>query len=201
MHPLKLSTNPDGWHLYIQRKADPAFKSLRKKVLARDQYTCQFCGFQAKKYQEIINLDHDYNNNKLNNMVTACCFCSQCFFVEMVGKYGFGGGKLIYLPEMTQAELNAFSHVIFCAITNETSYKDTAQTIYRNLKFRSQPIEDKFGANTSSPSVFGEMLYEYKDKPDIVQKFLVNFRLLPALAIFKKQLEGWASAVASELKT
>lgn len=206
MYSLDLAVNDEGWRLYMKRKADPAFFRIRDRVFERDQYSCQFCGFQAKEYQEIVNLDQDYFNNKISNMVTACCFCAQCFFIQEVGQSGFGGGKLIYLPELAQQELNAFCHVLFCAITNGTSYRDTAQTIYRNLKFRSQPIEDKYGLGTSNPNTFGRILMEYEDKDKdkdnkepVEKKVLGDFRLLPSYAKFKKQLEIWAASAAKEL--
>lgn len=200
MHPLKLSINPENWHLYLRRKADKAFRPIRDKIFARDQYTCQFCGFQAREYQDVVNLDQNYRDNRLGNMVTACCFCSQCCFLEAVGQEGFGGGKLVYLPEMTQVELNSFCHVIFCAMTNGTSYRDTAQTIYRSLKFRAQPIEDKFGIGASNPNIFGQMLLEYEGKEQgLTDKILKDIRLLPSYAKFKKQLERWAASAAEEL--
>ena len=204
MYPLNLVVDDEGWRLFMKRKVDPAFSRIRDRVFERDQYACQFCGFQAKEYQEVVNLDKDYRNNKIGNMATACCFCSQCLFIQEVGQGGFGGGKLIYLPELTQPELNSFCHVLFCAITNGTSYRDTAQTIYRNLKFRAQPIEDKYGLGTSNPNTFGRILLEHKDDQqhkDIGDKVLADFRLLPSYAKFKKQLECWAASAAKELSS
>lgn len=66
-------------------------------------------------------------------------------FIESVGVGGYGGGTLVYLPELSQAELNSLCHVLFCAITNDTGYKSSAQNIYRGFKFRSQMVEEKFG--------------------------------------------------------
>ena len=45
---LLLQATPGAWRLYSARKADPRFKAFELKVLKRDNYTCQFCGFQAK---------------------------------------------------------------------------------------------------------------------------------------------------------
>ena len=160
MYPLKLSATPGAWRIFVARKADPAFLSFSEKVLRRDNYTCQFCGFQARDFQEIVNLDQNYNNNKLSNLVTACCFCSQCFFLEAVGVGDFGGGTLIYLPEIKQADLDSFCHVLFCAIANDTGYKTTAQSIYRSLKIRSQTVEEQFGEGMSNPAVLGQLLIE-----------------------------------------
>ena len=197
---LKLTATPGAWRLYSARQSDPRFKLYAKRVLQRDQYRCRFCGFQARMYQEVINLDGDYKRNNMSNMATSCCFCAQCFFLESVGVGGYGGGTLVYLPEMTQAELNSMCHVLFCAITNNTGYKTTAQTIYLGLKVRAQQVEDKFGEGTSDPSIFGHMLIDVG--PLAEEKLTAvcqGLRLLPSRAKFRKQIEGWAASALKEI--
>lgn len=198
---LRLVASPGAWRLYSARKADPRFTSYEAKVLQRDRYTCQFCGFQAKLFQDVINLDGNYANNRLSNLVTACCFCAQCFFIESVGVGGYGGGTLIYLPEMRQMELNSLCHVLFCAITNDTGYKSSAQNIYRNFKFRSQVVEEKFGEGTSDPAIFGQLVIDSNINPDsdTAEKIFKDLRLLPSRAKFRKQIEQWAASALEEI--
>lgn len=197
--PLTLRATPGTWRLYSARKADQRFKAFEEKVLQRDKYTCQFCGFQARDFQEVINLDMNYTNNKMNNMVTACCFCAQCFFVESVGVGGYGGGNLIYLPEMTQPELNSLCHVLFCAITNDTGYKNTAQNIYRSFKFRTQAIEEKFGEGTSDPAIFGQLMIDSMVQKKLAGQLFQSIRLLPSRAKFRIQIERWAASALGEM--
>src|SRR5262249_8989485 len=140
--------------------ADPAFLKFSEKVWERDNYTCQYCGFQARVYQEVVNVDQNYNNNKLENMVTACCFCTQCFFLEAVGKNDYGGGIIIYMPEVSQPELDGLCHVLFCAIANATNYRANAQAIYRSLKLRAQSVEEQVGEGMSHPAFLGQLLIE-----------------------------------------
>ncbi|MFJ1268947.1 type IVB secretion system protein IcmJDotN [Legionella lytica] len=197
---LKLLATPGSWRLYSARKVDERFKSYEQKVLQRDRYTCQFCGFQARLFQEVVNLDNNYSNNKLPNLVTACCFCAQCFFIESVGVGGYGGGTLVYLPELTQTELNSLCHVLFCAITNDTGYKSSAQNIYRGFKFRSQLVEEKFGEGTSDPAIFGQLMIDagVNDEERRSQLFK-NILLLPSRAKFRKQIEKWAASALEEI--
>lgn len=199
-HELKLMASPGAWRLYSARQADVRFKSFEERVFQRDRYTCQFCGFQAKLFQEVVNLDGNYANNRINNLVTACCFCSQCFFIESVGVGGYGGGTLVYLPELSQAEVNSLCHVLFCAITNDTGYKSSAQTIYLGFKARSQLVEDKFGEGTSDPANLGHLLID--SGPISEERFATIFkgiRLLPSRAKFRKQIEGWAASALEEI--
>lgn len=200
MYPLSLAINPEGWRLFTARKASNAFLAVRDKVHARDNYTCQFCGFQAKEYQEIVNLDQDYRNNKLTNLVTACCFCAQCCFIESVGNDAYGGGTLIYCPELSQVDINSLCHVLFCAIANNTGYRELGQSVYRSLKFRSQAVETKYGDGTSDPAAFGQSLFEADvTSPEILTKIFKDLRLLPSRARFKTQIEHWAQAALAEI--
>ncbi|KTD28711.1 HNH endonuclease [Legionella israelensis] len=198
-YSLRLMATPGSWRLYSARKADKRFKAFEEKILQRDRYTCQFCGFQAKNFQEIVNLDGDYTNNRMTNLLTACCFCAQCFFVESVGVGGYGGGTLIYLPELSQAELNSLCHVLFCAITNDTGYKSSAQNIYRSFKFRSQTVEEKYGEGTSDPAIFGQLIIDSGINQEDVDKIFKNVRLLPSRAKFRKQIEKWAASALEEI--
>lgn len=201
MHELRLAVNLAGWRIFVRRRDDQAFLPVAKRVFERDNYTCQFCGFQAREYQEVVNLDGNYTNNKIGNLITCCCFCSQCLFLETVGMDEMGGGQLILAPEMSQADLNSFCHVLFCAMGNGTGYQESAQSIYRSLKFRSQPIENKFGPGTSSPATFGQLLLEFKQKnPDKQTDILNDMRLLPSYPKFKVQLDAWAAAALEELE-
>jgi intracellular multiplication protein IcmJ len=201
MHELKLAVSLSGWRVFVRRKEDKAFLPVQKRIFARDQYICQYCGFQAKEFQEVVNLDNNYADNKLSNMVTACCFCTQCLFLQSVGLDEMGGGQLVYLPEISQADLNSFCHVLFCAMENNTGYQDTAQSIYRSLKFRSQIIENKFGSGTSNPAVMGQMIIDFRSQNKNTKVDILNdLRLLPSQSKFKVQLDAWAAAALQELE-
>ncbi len=173
----------------MRRKSDPRFTDFSQKIFHRDHFSCQFCGRESRKHQEIINLDHNYFNNKVSNLVTSCGFCTQCFFLESVGAGGYGGGVLIYLPEISQRYLNAFCHVLFTAMDNNTEYKETAQNAYRHLKLRSQIIEDEWGENMYEPALFGQLLIESGDKAILSRKIFATIRLLPSRAAFKMERE------------
>lgn len=194
MYALTLSSTPAAWRLFVARKSDAEFIKFSRRVLERDAYTCQFCGFQARQFQEIINLDRDYQSNKLSNMVTACCFCAQCFFLDAVGSV-YGGGVLVYLPEVTQAELNGLCHVLFHAIVEETEFRTEAQNIYRTIKVRSKIVEQKLGEGMSNPGLIGQALIQASSdlKTTPIPPWLSHLRLLPARTDFTEQIQAWAA--------
>ncbi|MCK4608451.1 MAG: type IVB secretion system protein IcmJDotN [Gammaproteobacteria bacterium] len=201
MYPIELSAASGAWRLFAVRKVDSAFLDFANKIFVRDNHTCQFCGFQAKQYQEVINLDNNYLNNKTSNLVTACCFCAQCFFLEAVGKSDHGGGTLIYLPEMTQNELNSLCHVLFCAISNATDYRTDAQNVYRTFKMRSKLVEQQLGEGMHDPALLGQMLIDadMKERKKITTAMLKDLRLLPSQEKFSEQIRAWARAALDEL--
>lgn len=200
---LELRAQSNAWRVFTTRKADPAFLKFQEKILERDNYTCQFCGFQARQFQQIVNKDNNYQNNKKENLVTSCVFCTQCLFIESINNAEYGGGTIIYLPEISQANLNGLCHVLFCAIANATSYRGDAQNIYRTLKFRAQTVEQIFGEGLSDPARLGQMLIDspIKDSEATQQKIFKDVRLLPSRTRFSRQIECWATAAREEMAT
>jgi intracellular multiplication protein IcmJ len=202
MPELQLAVNLTGWRLFIRRRSDKVFSPIAKRLHERDRYTCQYCGFQAQEYQEIVNIDGNYLNNKSENLITACCFCTQCLFLQAVGIDEMSGGQIIYLPEMSQADLNSFCHVLFVAMGNTTGFQDGAQNIYRSLRFRSQIVENKLGVGASNPNVLGQLMLEYKEThpQQSFENLTRDLRLLPSYTKFKVQLDAWAQAALKELE-
>lgn len=200
-HTITLTAKPGQWRLYAARKNDPAFHDFALRVWERDAYTCQFCGFQAQTFQEVINLDGNYRHNTMDNMMTACCFCAQCFFLEAVGKMDYGGGLLIYLPDIEQTELNGLCHVLFCAMANAMNYRKDAQTIYRNFKSYSKIVEEKLGEKLSNPALLGQALIDshIENREFIDQTILSQLRLLPSRSGFSEQINTWAQAALQNM--
>lgn len=201
LQPILLSATANNWRLFMMRKADPAFLTFQQKVFERDSYTCQFCNFQAKSFQEVINLDGNYLNNRLSNLTTACGFCAQCFFLEAIGKSDFGGGTLIYLPEMQQNELNALCHVLFTSMIVGDAHTVEAKNIYRSLKLRSQAVEQSMGGGFSNPAMLGQMMIEAKrdNLADLQQELSNHVRVLPNITRFFKEVRTWAYEALKEL--
>lgn len=200
LRPIKLSAAPYAWRLFMMRKADPTFTTFSKKIFERDKYACQFCGFKANTYQEIINLDQDYHNNQPRNLVTACCFCAQCFFIESIGKQDYGGGTIIYLPKITQNDLNALCHVLFYNMANATAYQNEAQTLYRTLTLASKVVEKVLSEGMSDPALLGRMLIDayMENRVATTEKILKHLRLLPSRDKFTAQIMAWGNTPLEE---
>ena len=194
MYQLRFGLDPNNWRLYQLRDLDQRFKALKARILERDKHTCLYCGFQAFKYFCVLNYDQNYKNNQGKNLVTACPFCAQCHFLPMIGSGSFKGGTMIYLPEISQEELNGLCHVIFCAIANATEQSALAQTIYNNIRLRSQEVEQHFGKGLSDPKMCAQMLIDtpLQNRTQVTQFIFKSLRLLPSRNEFSEQIMTWS---------
>ena len=194
LRSIKLVAAESNWRLFTIRKADSKFQKFQERIFQRDHHTCQYCGFISKHFMEVINADMDYRNNQIDNLVTACHFCAQCFFLDGIGKSDYGGGTLIYLPEMTQTELNALCHVLFSMMISGGQSSNDAKTVYRNLRLRSQPVEKELGKGLNVPSVYGQLLIDstVNNKDRLHEELMLKLRILPTMTRYINQIEMWA---------
>ena len=177
-----------------------SFLPRQKEIFERDAYTCRYCGFQSEKYQNVVNCDQNYRNNKRNNMATACAFCTQCFFLDGIGKDGNSGGHIIYLPEVSQADLGHFCRVLFSSMLRDAPYKGKLQTAYLSLKDRAKVVEEVFGPESSIPETFGQSLIDSNFTEEQLQHpILAHLRLLPDRKYFTEQIAYWKATVFDQI--
>jgi intracellular multiplication protein IcmJ len=197
MHPLTLSANLDGWRLFNARRKHGEFQKIAQKVLVRDKYICQFCGFRDLLYQEIANVDGNYRNNDLANLATSCALCMECNFLGVTGREN----RIIYFPQMSQADLMNMVRVLFCLITSSTPYVETGKSLYRNLRQLTQPIDEVFGKDASVSDLFGQSLL---DTQGITvqghKKVMQSLRLLPNQQHFTEQISHWSTLILPKLQ-
>lgn len=129
--PIALSAKKGNWQSFMGRKSNKTFIKIAQKVFERDDNRCRYCGFQSEKFHEVLNIDQNYHHNVLDNLATACCFCSQCFFIDSLGLDGKSGGTLVYLPEISQPDLNHFCRTLFCSLLKDSPYKGKLQSVYQ----------------------------------------------------------------------
>jgi intracellular multiplication protein IcmJ len=199
--PILITARRDNWRHFHGRKQNKRFVAVQHKIFERDGYSCRFCGFYAKEFQDVVNIDHNYDNNTFENMATACCFCTQCFFLNAVGTDDpHMDGEIIHLPEISQANLNNFCRVLFCSMEKDTAYKSKLQSVYLNLKDRGKAIVDCFGPDSNTPSVFGQGLIDCNLSEEALNHpLLQEVRMLPIKKTFKKQIDYWKKTVFAKI--
>ncbi len=198
--PIVLSAKKGNWQAFAGRQSQESFLRLATKVLERDDYSCRYCGFKSQQFQVVVNIDQNYQNNDLSNLATACSLCSPCFFMDALGKNTKGFGTVIYLPEISQADLNHFCRALFCSMLRDSPYKGKLQAVYLSLSDRAQAVETLFGTGTQTPMLFGQTLIdseltsEQKNHP-----LFFDLKLLPIRKFFQEEATYWKSTVFANI--
>ena len=203
MRELKLQATQSNWRLFMVRHHDPKFSSLRQRIFSRDHHACVYCGFVASCHMQVVNANGDYRHNSIDNMVTACPLCAQCGFLETVSVGDYGGGSLIYLPDVTQIELNAMCHHFFSSMYTASKVENDALGLYQELRLRTQLVDQMLGSGMSQPSVVSRLLIEQSDDTlnmaDV--SFMQGLRLLPSYVRFISLVRDWQHAAVTQLTT
>ena len=197
MYPLALSANLEGWRIFNARRKHSDFLKIAQKVLVRDKYMCQYCGFRDLLHQEVANVDGNYRNNNLSNLASCCALCMECNFLGVAGRED----RIIYFPQMSQADLMNFVRVLFCLSTSTTNYVETGKSLYRNLRLLTQPVDEIFGKDASISDLFGQSLLDtHGIKQENGKKVMRVLRLLPNQQHFNQQIAHWSSLILPKLQ-
>jgi len=150
---------------------------FRDKVLARDDHTCRYCGFQSRKYQEINFIGQKDRDIKPDDYATACVFCHQCFHLEKIGR--MQSGAIIWLPEIGQALLHHVCRAIYVARISRGSMADAARDAMEALLARKEAAVNRLG--TDSPAILSTVLQDFLEADEYKLRLnkLKGFRILP----------------------
>jgi len=75
--------DPNAWRTVTpDQTGREKWRQIRLKILERDGYACQYCGFKAEKWQIVHHIGGNPNNNNENNLMTVCQMCN---LIEHVG--------------------------------------------------------------------------------------------------------------------
>lgn len=185
---LMLSGELNNWEKFKARKKNKKFLEIRAKILRRDKETCQFCGYQGETL-EVINYDGNYQNNTPRNLITACVLCARCTLLDYYKLDYAGGDRIVYLPEVSQNQLNLLCQVLFCESTDdandEASYN--AKTTLAQILDRATFFDEKAKCKLSHPGLFLYYLNSGKKNPDLISKL----RWLPDAQEYQESIKIW----------
>lgn len=171
-----VSTHSNAGHSY-QKDPEDISDEVKNKILDRDDNTCQFCGFQAEKFQNTVYTGPSTSSLKDEHYHTACSFCHQCFHIEKIPY--MQSGALIWLPEITQGELNHICRAIYIARITQGPTADAARDALDLLMARKPEAKNRLGTDDIKvlSSIFQDFMEpkEYKMR----HKRLAGFRILP----------------------
>jgi len=178
------SANAQNFSAKSDNKASPDIKpEIRARVFERDEHTCQCCGFQSRKYQEILFKNGVITDQRLDNMMTACIFCHQCFNLDQV--HSMRSGVLVWLPEIDQPTLHHIARAIFVARISQGPVANAARQALDVLLMRRDEARRRL--QTDDPFILANVMRDYltdrhydmrKAKLDGVRLFPLDRRIV-----------------------
>lgn len=150
---------------------------LKNKVLARDDHACRYCGFQARKYQEINFIGKGDAASGPEDYAAACTFCHQCFRLDKVER--MQSGSVIWLPEIGQAALHHLCRAIYVARISQGPMAEAARDALEALLARKEEAKTRLG--TDSPKILATVLQDFLETAEYKNRHakLKGFRILP----------------------
>ena len=176
-----------------------------EKTLKRDRYTCRCCGFQSKKFQRVVSgsLLPAQDGVKDEGFITVCTFCELTMMMERAGLTA--AGYIIWLPELTQAQLNHAVRGMYIAQKSEDEALNKAAT--RSLEVLTmRRSEAKKRLGTDDPLILATAFHEVVTKENYEKRRekMEGLRFLPFdrytvrqkgqdVNIFDQMVEYWTS--------
>ncbi|MBF4250639.1 hypothetical protein EA007_06475 [Vibrio anguillarum] len=141
------------------------FLDSAKAVISRDKHVCQLCKFRSLKWQQVITKNQRYTQSdfSMENMITVCPLC---FLGQRLGHAALEDKvTFIYLPEMSQADLNNLMRLVYYYIQMPEVDEEK-----EDLTEQEQGVID-------CQSHSEALLLELRDRVPLVSKVYQNTRL------------------------
>ncbi|NJL27640.1 MAG: type IV secretion protein DotN [Thermoanaerobaculia bacterium] len=117
--------------------------AVRAAVLRRDVETCQLCGFRSLKYQTVLGSPG--GRDDIDGVFTSCTFCEQVMHADLVPAQR--SGVLLWLPEISQAQLNRSMHDLYALRITQGDRAQRARALLDRLMARRNTAEERFGSD------------------------------------------------------
>ncbi|MCB9982880.1 MAG: type IV secretion protein DotN [Rhodospirillales bacterium] len=152
-------------------------KDLKQKIFERDGHICQCCGFESKKYQEVLHKNMDITDRSEKNLITTCIFCHQCFHLDAVST--MKSGVLIWLPEIDQATLHHIARAVYIARISQGPVAEAARKSLDILMGRREEARKRI--HTDDPFILASVLSDYLGPKhyEMRERKLEGLRLFP----------------------
>jgi intracellular multiplication protein IcmJ len=179
-HPITLGVKRTNWSKTTMTNpgVQPAeLDKARSKIMQRDDFVCQCCGFKSQKYQQLLYLDNDERNVSEQNCLTTCGFCHQCFDLSQI--QGLQSGMLIWLPEIGQAALHHIMRALYIARVTQGPLAAAAMSTIDQFYKRADDVRKRLGS--SDPGALAMVLQDFLSNKQYEKaaEQLRGVRLLP----------------------
>lgn len=151
----------------------------------RDKNTCLFCGWREKHTNllNVTSLNNSYkNNSNPSQLVTSCHLCN--LSLRLVYAFQSNSGSLIYMPELTQAQVNELARAaFFCTKVDDSGVNEALEPLLSYVEDeRIAKVSEYFGIVPFKLQSFASSLREIDEEQYLGrQKFIGPIRFWPNL--------------------
>lgn len=204
--PLAVSVSRDSWQLHDAKYwGDPHVQRVREAVVHRDDYRCQFCGFQSapaeaselkdgpNRHERSVGYMEMHPANGDHSRMTAAAHVTCCPFCHGYAHCGVASpgtnGHLISFPNMDPADFNLFMNALAIASRPDSGMHRQADFIYRQLSAFKAPVTNALGQEADDPTIFAAGVLSCSERfPDAAMKLDLparGIRFLPRFDAYK----------------
>lgn len=171
------------------------FSDFAERVISARKYICECCGFKSERFMRLVSLNGVYTILKPERFQVCCPFCFMTKRLERAKDKAV----VIYLPEISQNQLNMFIHSLWhfssSKSLNSTQYH-YSNDVFNNLLKRTDPIDSALGDKAHQPENFAFALKSISDADYLLKDSAFSgIRLLPVKKGFATEIEYWSQEI------
>lgn len=191
LEELNFNCKAGNWQKFHERTLSNNYDKIKSVIMQRDQSHCAYCSYPSEK-NELVNKDHNYANNQPDNIVLACSLCRQVVLFDGHGLTDNFGGRVIFLPEIRQIDLNHFMRTLFATMQRQPSFKSRLSDILINLEERKDEVEKIFGKTSSQSRFFSQGLLDTMiDEKKIQHELVKSLKFLPDKSMLESEIDEY----------
>lgn len=191
LEELYFSCKAGNWNKFHERMLSNNYEQIKKMIMERDHKHCAYCSYPSEK-NELVNKNHNYSDNTPENIVLACSLCRQITLFDGHGLAENFSGRIIFLPEIRQIDLNHFMRTLYATMKRQPSFKSRLSDILINLEERKDEVEKIFGKTSSQSRYFSQGLLDTMiDEKKIQHELVKSLKFLPDKSMLEEEIDEY----------
>lgn len=187
--PLTWHIKAGNWERYASRLKLKNYDNIKDIIVKMYESRCAYCGYQTQQL-ELVNKDFDYQNNAKLNIVPVCRCCAPCVLLDGFGRDNHFKGRIVYLPELTQVQLNHFVRALYAAAQKNPSAASRLKEVLVSFEERREYVAQIFGKSSYEPELFAQGLMDiFIDEQRLKHPALKSVRFLPDQELFSSDVD------------
>lgn len=158
--------NPKDWRTSKEQATLLAeeWREIRKKVMEKGDYTCEYCGFKHIKWQIAHHLNHNKKDNDFKNLVIMCQMCNAIHHaglgcvvwkaVELFKKSNYSQNEIIRITrEMRQSGKTDKEIIKYLGLRKKAEFRMERAYLKNLFGFVTDRFDDKQKATSLTSEV------------------------------------------------